>query len=246
VRTVYRHNVRSASANRAKVDIYIDRIELYEDGRFYGEVYYVPDRLSRVTATIHRNGRVTFDRNVFLVGDPYSGFEIVSTRHYDSFILNAFRIGHGYRVGVLNLRNGSVVETTRSGFMEANHFAGHVPISLLPEDTGWLFDFGSESFSGYYFGNNETYYYGYEDGQYDDMSYENNGLYFDRQDAPGDDAVYQGSYLDRQGEMPELEFRTEDAPDQVIQLERSNQQHFRTQEGAEIDVKRETQLERIG
>lgn len=249
VRTVYRHNVRYASANRAEVDIYIDRIELYEDGRFLGDVYNIPTGMSQITATINRNGRITFNRDVFLVGDPFTGFEMVSTRHYDSFILNAFSVSHGYRAGVLNLRSGRVVEAGRSRFMETSQFAGYVPISLLPEDTSWLFDFGNESYSGYYFGNNETYYYGHEEGQYDpvwDQGYGYDEVYYDRQAAPNGEVLNGGYIQNNEAGRPELEFRMEDRPGEVIQLQQTNERQFRTQEGAEIQLKKDTQLERIG
>lgn len=147
VRTVYRHRVRSANHRRAELDIDIERIELYQGGRFLGEVRHVPNKLGRVRATLHRNGRMQFDRQVFLVGDWRSGFEMISTRHYDRHVLDAYDRAHGYRVGVLNLRRERVDPVRHSRLFDPYAFDGFVPVDLLPENRGWLFDYGMESVS---------------------------------------------------------------------------------------------------
>lgn len=173
VRTDYYHQLRYATPRKAVVDIYIDRIELYEDGRYLGEVVRVPDRLGHVQATIYRNGRVQFDRDVFLVGDAYEGFELISTRHYDDYLLDAYRRSHGFRVGVVDLRRKRVDPVQYSRFFDPVHFTGYAPISLLPENQQWLFDYGRGSFSaGYY--EDDPYYYGgyYNDEYYEDDYYE--------------------------------------------------------------------------
>ena len=160
VRTDYRHRVRSANRRRAVVDIYVDRIALYEDGYFLGAVDRIPERLGRIRAVIHRNGRVEFDRDVFLVGDPYAGFELIATRHYDRFLLDAYRRGHDLRVGVLDLRRGRVEPVRRSRLFDPYDFDGFVPISLLPEDDGWLCDYGYGSVTAHYYGDDAGSYYG--------------------------------------------------------------------------------------
>ncbi len=103
VRTEYYHRVRRADARKAEIEIFVDRIEIYEGGRFLGEVRHIPSDLSRIRATVYRNGRTEFDRSVFLVGDPYVGFEMISTRYYDGYVLNAYRSSHGFRVGRVDL-----------------------------------------------------------------------------------------------------------------------------------------------
>ncbi|MGI9174934.1 MAG: hypothetical protein ACR2GR_06415, partial [Rhodothermales bacterium] len=159
VRTDYHHRVRSADRRRAVVDIYIDRIALYENGRFLGAVDRIPNRLEKIRAVIHRSGHVEFDRDVFLVGDPYAGFELIATRHYDEFLLDAYERGHTLDVGVLDLRRGRVEKVRHSRLFDPYDFDGFVPISLLPEDNDWLCDYGYGSVTAYYYGDDDGYYY---------------------------------------------------------------------------------------
>lgn len=166
VRTDYRHRVRSADHRRAVVDIFIDRIALYEDGYFLGAVDRIPERLRRIRAVIHRNGRVDFDRDVFLVGDPYAGFELIATRHYEGFLLDDYRRGHDLQVGVLDLRRGRVEPVRHSRLFDPYDFDGFVPISLLPEDDGRLCDYGYGSVTAHYYGDDDDYYYGRGDRGY--------------------------------------------------------------------------------
>jgi hypothetical protein len=158
VRTYYRHEIRRATRDYAEVDIFIDQVELYQDGRFVGTVDRIPSDLARIRATIYRDGNVRFDRDVFIVGDSYVGFEMISTRHYNGYILNDYRRDHGYRVGELDLRRGSVRSVRRSRLFDPYGFDGYVPFSLLPEDAAWLWDYGYDSVSAYY--DDYDYYYG--------------------------------------------------------------------------------------
>ena len=160
VRTDYRHRVRSANRHRAVVDIYVDRIALYEDGHFLGAVDRIPEQLGRIRAVIHRDGYAEFDRDVFLVGDPYAGFELIATRHYDGFLLDHYRRGHDLRVGALDLRRGRVEPVRYSRLFDPRDFDGFVPLSLLPEDDGWLCDYGYGSVTAHYYGDHDGYYYG--------------------------------------------------------------------------------------
>lgn len=216
VRTYYRHRVRSASPSRAEIDIEIDRIELYEDGYYLGSVDRIPSDLSRIRATVYRNGSVRFDRDVFVVGDPRVGFELVSTRHYGRFVLDAYDRAHGYRAGVLDLRRERVVPVRRSRLFDPYNFNGFVPISLLPDDAGWLFDYGRESLSGYYWGDSESYFYG-----------------------RGGDAS--GAWA---GDHQTLSVNG--GPDVVEPLRRNLDNQFRSDRtGAEVELKREAELKRI-
>lgn len=244
VRTVYRHRVRYASRDRAEVDIYLDRIELYEDGYFLGEVDRIPSNLGRIRATIYRSGRVRFDRDVFVVGDPRAGFELISTRHYDGFILNAYHRSHGYRVGVLDLRRERVVPVRYSRLFDPYDFRGFVPISLLPDDTGWLCDYGYESPTRYYWGDDDAYYYGYSDG-YDDDGYD--APYYSRQAPPGDARREDAPPSDeRVAPAPDVRFRGQQAPGTVEPLRRSKEDAFQVERGdARVRLKRESEIKRI-
>lgn len=158
VETTYRHRLRRADGRRAEIDVYVERIALFDRGRFIGEVDRIPNDLSRVRAVVNRNGSVRFDREIFLVGNRRVGFELISTRYYDGYILDAYNRRHGYKAGRLDFRRERVVHTKRSRFFSPFAFDGHVPLSLLPDDRGWLLDYGRESITGYYYDSRERDY----------------------------------------------------------------------------------------
>lgn len=174
VRTYYNQRVAYSNADYAEIEIDIDAIELYQDGRFIGYVDKIPSSLREINAVVYANGRVEFDRNVFLVGDTYRGFEMISTRYYDDYLLNAYSSRDGMRVGRLDLRKERVKSVRRSRLFNSRDFNGNVPYSLLPEDDR-LFDYSYELFSygngrdgrhgsGYFGGNSTQYLNDYEDG----------------------------------------------------------------------------------
>lgn len=142
VRTRYHHRVKWATARRAKVVIYIDAIELYADGRYLGTVDRIPPHLSRVKATLYRDGTARFDRDLFVVGTPRRGFELIATRAYNRPVLGAYHRGDWLKAGVLDLYAGEVVPVRRSRLFRPHAFNGLVPISLLPERIGWRVDVG--------------------------------------------------------------------------------------------------------
>lgn len=224
VRTFYRHRIRSASSARADVDVYIERIEIYDDGYFVGEVRHIPNDLARVRATMYRRGGIQFDRDVFIVGDPYAGFELVSTRHYGGFVLDHYRRAHGYRAGALDFRRERIVPVRHSRLFDPYDFGGFVPIGLLPQDDAWFGDYGSRSPSRHWYGEDDVYFYGVPDASY---GYDDRSGY-ERMAPRGATNVHSGRVL------PEVQ-----------PLQRSDDQTYRTNRGAEIRVQRETSLRRI-
>ena len=229
LRTYYRHRVIDASPRRAVVDIQIDRIEVYEDGYFIGEVRHIPDELARIRAVVDRRYGVEFNRDVFLLGDPYAGFEMISTRSYDGFVLNKYQRSHGVRVGALDLRRERVVPVRRSKFFDPHDFSGFVPMNLLPEDAGWLIDYGYDSYSGHYWGDDDRYYYGFSDA--DDYT------------RFGDDRAYY-SQTDPRGATTAREEAARLTPERQA-LSRTFDETYETQGGATIRLKRESFIERI-
>ena len=235
VRTSYYHELRHASRNKAEVDIYIERIEFYENGRYLGEVHDIPKRLGRIRATVYRDGYVKFDRNVFIVGDSYSGFEMISTRYYDGFLLNSYRPSHGMRVGVVDLYRGRVVSSSYSRCFDLNNFDGYVPVSLLPDEHGWLLDYGNASYSANYYDYDPYYYGGYSnyDDAYDDPYY-------------GDDYYEEDYYVD-ENQRPHYSVRSTvaEANFDVAAQTRTHNRSYQTAFGANINLKRETEFVRV-
>lgn len=147
VRTRYHHRVRWANAHRAEVDVYLDAIELYAGGRYLGTVDRIPAHLRRVRATLYRDGRARFDRELFLVGDPHVGFELIATRPYDDYVLGTYRRGDWVKAGAVDLYAGEVVPMRRSRLFRPHDFDGWAPVSLLPEDIWWRIDVGIDAVS---------------------------------------------------------------------------------------------------
>ncbi|WP_457651963.1 hypothetical protein [Rhodocaloribacter sp.] len=220
VQTYYRHTVRYATRDYAEIDIEIEAVEVYENGRFIGKVHHIPYTLGRIRATVFRSGYVDFDRDVFIVGDPYVGFEMVSARHREGYVLDAYGRRDGLEVGRLDFRGERVYSVAYSRLFAPDDFDGYVPITLLPEDQEWLYDYGYDAVSAY---DREYDYYG-------DAAY-------------GDD--YDGvTVVGGAG----ISFRSERASGSAVARaprKRSDDRSFRVQNGAEIRLKREMEIERV-
>ena len=234
VRTEYHQRVRYADHRKAVVDIYLDKIEVYEDGYFFGEVVRIPDHLSHIKATIYRNGDIVYDRDVFLVGDPRSGFEMISTQHYDGYVLDHYQRSHGYKVGRLDFRRRRVESRRYSRLFDPYDFHGHAPISLLPEDR-YLADYGYESVSYNYYTEDCDPYYGgnYDDDYYDyyeDGGYSRHSPQYNRPNSAA-------PTHDRQTVQASI------AASGPIKL--SDNKTIQTRGGVSVSFQREGQLERI-
>lgn len=160
--TTYRHRVRFANADYAVLDIDVEQIAIYDNGRYLGTVDHIPSHLSNIEATVFRNGDIAFDRDLFLVGDRRAGFEIISTEFDDGFAGQGYRYGDDIRVGRVDLMRGRVRSADYSRLFDPNRWQGFAPISLLPEDEGWLWDFGADAISAAH--DDYDAYYGFGEG----------------------------------------------------------------------------------
>ena len=220
VQTYYRHSVRYATRDYAEIDIEIEAVEVYEDGRFIGKVHQIPYALGHIRATVYRSGAVDFDRDVFIVGDPYVGFEMISTRHREGYVLDTYSRRDDLEAGRLDLRSERVYPVAYSRLFAPNAFDGYVPISLLPEDQAWLYDYGYDAVSAY---DREYDYYG-------DAAY-------------GDD--YDGVTV---AGGAGISFRAEGASGAAVvrtPRKRTEDRSFRAESGAQIRLKREMEIERV-
>jgi len=232
VRTQYHHRVLRAGPRRAEVVITIDAIELYAGGRYLGVVDRIPRPLRRVKATIYRDGPTRFDRNLFVIGTPRLGFELIATRSYDRPLLGAYHRGDGLNVGRLDFYAGEVVPVRRSRLFRPHAFNGLAPISLLPDRAAWRFDVGIGALSAYPY-RGDDYYDGYEGGgDWDDREYER--YEYDRDDF--DDERYFGPSSDSEG-RPTLRG--------LDPLRRSYDDTVRLPNGGQVTMAREVHLERI-
>ena len=148
VSTTYRQRVIAANDDYAEVEIDIESIDIHQGGRYVGYVDRIPSRVSKVRAKIWSDGAIEFDRNVFIVGDRYSGFDIVATQYYDDYLLNAYRKGDRFDVARVDIRNHRARNVRSSRAFDPYNFSGNVPISLLPDDDR-LWDYGNDVMSQY-------------------------------------------------------------------------------------------------
>ncbi len=199
--THYSHELRYADDQRAELDIFVDQIDVYYEGRYLGNVQNVPESLGHVQATVYKEGTVLFDRDIFVLGDPYEGFEVISTRHYEGYVMDDFRESDGYRAGRLDLIRGRVSRISRARLFDPYNASGYYPISVLPENEGWLWDFGADAISAAT--DDYDYYYGYDSSvrggsarlQADPLRYENEVSF--RTDAGTDVLLKRESQIQR-------------------------------------------------
>ncbi|MDX1740295.1 MAG: hypothetical protein R3178_03340 [Rhodothermales bacterium] len=201
LQTYYRHRVLFANDRYSEVEIEIDAIDIYENGRFLSTVDRIPSSLRKVRAIIHSDGRIEFDRNVFLMGDTRSGFEMIATRYYTDYLFDAYDRGHGLKVGRVNLGRGKVKKVRRSRFFHDGRFVGYAPISLLPDDDR-LWDYGRPVSYRDHYGNDDGNWYrdyrGVDPLPYDD-DYELSRDFLDTYSTPdgGDIRLERATLLER-------------------------------------------------
>ena len=182
--TTYRQRILDASASRARLELVLDDVTLYQDGRYVGKVTRFPYDFERLRATLYRGGRVDFDRDLMVIGDIRDGFEMVSTRAYGGYAYASYRRGDDVRAAFLDFRRQRADLIGRSQFFDPYDRDGYAPISLLPADADWLGDYGAYSASAYpYVG------YGYDD-RWDGYGYGNGGY-------DSDDDYYYGGVRER-------------------------------------------------
>ncbi len=147
VQTYYRHSVLYANDDYARIDVEIEKVEFYRDGRYLGEAHRFPRSLSHVEATLYNNGEVQFDRDLFVIGAPTVGFEMVSTQSYDGNAAELYRRSDVISAGRVDLNRGRVEPIRYSRLFDPGAFDGYVPISLLPDDASWLSDYDDDEIS---------------------------------------------------------------------------------------------------
>ena len=171
VHTQLKKKVRNISRDRVKIEFEIERISLFDGNVFLGDVDRIPGNLDEIEAVVHPDGYVEFDKMVHLIGDLDSGFELISTRHYNGSLLSSYENGHRMDVGELDLRDGRVHKVRNSRlFNPYDGYNGLVPISLLPDDEQYGFQYlaGGHDYDHDYYRGNYDYY---SNDRYDDNGY---------------------------------------------------------------------------
>lgn len=146
IRTHYRQRT-SGGYNGERVDVRIERIEVYQDGRFLGYVDYydLPGDFDHVTATRMRNGELRLDDDLLLVGEASVGFELIRFDGNDFY--GAWR--RQYDALALDLRRSSARRVGYSRLFDPYDYRGYVPVSIVPDFQDDFYGYGQPGYGGY-------------------------------------------------------------------------------------------------
>lgn len=160
IRTSYRQRVSGGYSSGDRVEVRIERIEVYQDGRYLGYVDYydLPRDFDHVTATRMRNGELRLDDDLLLVGEASVGFELIRFDGNDFY--GSWR--RQYDALSLDLRRSSTRRVGYSRLFDPYAYRGYVPVSIVPDL--------QDDFYGYNGG-----YYGQSGSGYDQPGYSRDG-----------------------------------------------------------------------
>lgn len=131
IRTSYRQRVSGGYSSGDRVEVRIERIEVYQDGRYLGYVDYydLPRDFDHVTATRMRNGELRLDDDLLLVGEASVGFELIRFDGNDFY--GSWR--RQYDALSLDLRRSSTRRVGYSRLFDPYAYRGYVPVSIVPD-----------------------------------------------------------------------------------------------------------------
>lgn len=164
IRTSYRQRT-SGGYNGERVDVRIERIEVYQDGRYLGYVDYydLPNDFDHVTATRMRNGELRLDDDLLLVGEASVGFELIRFDGNDFY--GSWR--RQYDALALDLRRSSARRVGYSRLFDPYAYRGYVPVSVVPDFQDDFYGYGQPG----YYGQGGYGQPGYDRGGYEGPTY---------------------------------------------------------------------------
>jgi len=155
VRSTFRRKIRSVHRDYVEVEFELDRIGVTAAGRFLGQVDRFPGNLRRVRAKIYSDGFVEFDRMLYVAGNQFTGFELLSTRHCGGDLIGATYGCLDPRSGEIDFYRERVNPTRYSRLLDPAHPGDVVPVALVPDEEylGFQYVVGYRGGSdGYYSG----------------------------------------------------------------------------------------------
>ena len=167
-----RRKIRSVHREYVDVEFELVRLELASAGRFLGTVDRFPGDLRRMRAKIYRDGFVQFDRMLYVVGNDYDGFELLSTRYCGGDLGRASYECLDPKAGEIDFYDERVHSTRYSRLLPLAQTGRSVPVALVPDEEylGFQYMVG-------YGGSSDGYYSGSYD--YSSLSrYDGNGTAF--------------------------------------------------------------------
>lgn len=155
VRSTFRRRIRHVRRDYVEVEFELDRIAVTAAGRFVGQVDRFPGSLRRIRAKIYSDGFVEFDRMLYVVGNQYAGFELLSTRYCGGDLIAATYGCLDPRSGELDFYRQRVVSTRYSRLLDPVQVGEVVPVALVPDEEylGFQYVVGyHDTRDGYYSG----------------------------------------------------------------------------------------------
>jgi hypothetical protein len=126
VEVIYRARVRTLYAGFAVVDLWVEEVMFYDRGRWWGRVTLFPPAMRHLEARFYADGRVVFDRMVFLGEGPEAGLYFMASPGMGG--------GRPEFIGRLELSQGRIEALPGSAHWPQNAGAW---VPLLPTDGAW-------------------------------------------------------------------------------------------------------------
>ena len=150
-----RRKIRSVHREYVDVEFELVRLDLSSAGRFLGTVDRFPGDLRRMRAKIYRDGFVQFDRMLYVVGNDYDGFELLSTRYCGGDLGRASYECLDPKAGEIDFYDERVHSTRYSRLLPLAQTGRSVPVALVPDEEylgfQYMVGYGGSS-DGYYSG----------------------------------------------------------------------------------------------
>jgi len=150
-----RRKIRNVHREYVDVEFELVRLDLSSAGRFLGTVDRFPGDLRRMRAKIYRDGFVQFDRMLYVVGNDYDGFELLSTRYCGGDLGRASYDCLDPKAGEIDFYDERVHSTRYSRLLPLVQTGRSVPVALVPDEEylgfQYMVGYGGSS-DGYYSG----------------------------------------------------------------------------------------------
>lgn len=153
--STFKRKIRGVHREYVDVEFELDRIEVVSRGQFLGEADRFPGSLRTMRAKVYRDGFVQFDRMLYVVGNDYTGFELLSTRYCGGDLTRAAYECLDARAGDVDFYDERVHSTGYSELLGLAQSGRAVSVALVPDEEylGFQYVVGyGRSSDGYYSG----------------------------------------------------------------------------------------------
>lgn len=154
IESTFKRRIRHVRHDYVEVEFELDRIAVSSAGQYLGDADAFPGGLRTIRAKIYRDGFVQFERMLYVVGNEYDGFELLSMRHCGDPVRASIDCLRP-RAGEIDFYDRRVHGTRYSRLLELSRHGRAVPVALVPDEEylgfQYVMGYGS-SRDGYYSG----------------------------------------------------------------------------------------------